>query len=75
MDVCEQRQHKEQTAEHILALCYPGNRLHVQRVNGKQCCHKRAPPERASHLLEHDKEQDHCNCMKKHIGKMMSTRL
>src|SRR5437773_2031746 len=43
----------------------------MQGVNSEQRGHKRAPPNRTSHLLEHEKQQDHGNRMKKYVSKMM----
>ena len=68
-----QRQHEEYTTEHVLALSHPCDRFNVQRMNGKQGGDKGALPKCAGHLSEHEKEQQHCYCMKKNIREMMTT--
>ena len=35
---------KKTRAEHVFTFCDPGDRLHMQRMNGENGCHKRAPP-------------------------------
>src|SRR6266496_4127702 len=71
VEVGQQRQHKEDTAEHILSFCNPGNRFHTQRMNCEHRRNKSASPNRSSHLLQR-KKKEHCSqSMEEDVRKMM----
>src|SRR5437867_12873660 len=42
--VCQERQHKEESTQHIFPLRHPGHRFDMQRVKGEQGSNHRAAP-------------------------------
>jgi hypothetical protein len=73
--ICGQRQCEEHGTQDIFSLSYPRDRLNVQRVNGKERGHEGALPKRTGHLLEHQKGQQHRDCMKYDVGEVMAARV
>ena len=72
MDVCPHGQHPKKSAQDILALCDPGNRFHMERVQRKQGGDKRAPPEAPGHPLQKEKQQQRICKVKQKVGQMMA---
>lgn len=70
-----QRQQKEERAEDIFAFSYPSHRLHMSRMQRKQCRHHHAPPKRTRHPLQDAEQQQSIGHVENQIRKMMATRL
>src|SRR5207253_8412761 len=52
------REHEEQRAQDVFALCSPGNRFYVQRVQGKKCGNKKTAPWATGQSGKEQKKQD-----------------
>ena len=50
-------EHKEERGKNILALCYPGNRLYMERMYRKQSGYKGTWPECLCHPVEYQKKE------------------
>src|SRR5260370_7600410 len=75
MQVRAERQHKENTAEHIFALRNPCDGFHPHRMNRKNRRDKCASPNAAGHSSENQKEEDRSDIMQNDVGEMMAASL
>ncbi len=57
MDIAQEGEHPEKGAEHILALCYPSNRFHMERMKCKESRDQCSPPKGAGCPLKDQKQQ------------------
>ena len=65
------REHEEQAAQDILPLGNPGDRFHVQRMNGEHRSDERAAPQCACHLPQDKKQHDDGKRMNEDVDEMM----
>jgi hypothetical protein len=68
----QKRQKPEARAEDILPLSHPGNRFHIDRVNGKKSRYTGAPPNGSGHEAKQGKEKDRVDEMKDDIRPMVA---
>ena len=68
----QQGQNQKQGAQDIFAFSYPGNRFHMERMQGKAGCGEGAGPECPGHGEEEEKQQGRGHGVKRHIDQMKS---
>ena len=66
---------KEQHAEDILALRCPGNRLHIDRVQGKQRGHQKTWPARSGRPEQEQEKKNRIRRVQQEIGVVMASRI
>ncbi len=72
-DVEQQREKTEESAQDILPFGHPGDRLHPQRMQGKQRGHRHTPPQRPRQQPEQQEDQHGVGGVQHHIGKVKPT--
>ena len=71
----QQGQHPEEGAQYVLPFRNPGHGIHLQRMQRKKTRHHRAPPGRAGHPPQSQKQQQDVGGVEQQIGEMMPPSL
>lgn len=72
--ITQQGQQAKKCAENVFAFRNPGNRFHVQRMNGKDYGHGGAAPDGPGHSQEQEEEQNGVGRVQKNVGQVRPAR-